>query len=73
MSDQNRFEAPFKEEGKAGDLPREEGTGRAFILKTLGSIIEAADLERRIAAIEQQQRQLLPGAVERLPGTQAND
>jgi hypothetical protein len=58
---------------KAGDLPSEEGSRRAFILNTLGRIIEAADLERRIAAIEQQQRELLPNAVERLPGAPAND
>jgi hypothetical protein len=43
---------------KAGDLPSEEGSKRAYILSTLGKIIEAADLERRIAALEQER--LLP-------------
>jgi hypothetical protein len=38
---------------KAGELPSEEGSKRAYILSTLGKIIEAADLERRIAVLEQ--------------------
>jgi hypothetical protein len=43
---------------KAGDLPSDEGSRRAFILNTLGRIIEAADLERRLEILEKQQ--LLP-------------
>jgi hypothetical protein len=37
---------------KAGELPSEEGSKRAYILSTLGKIIEAADLERRLEALE---------------------
>lgn len=54
---------------KAGELPSEEGSKRAYILSTLGKIIEAADLERRIAALEQERslpiygQELLPAPV----------
>jgi hypothetical protein len=45
---------------KSGEIPHEDGTKRAFVLGHLGKVIEMADLERRIAAIEQQQTRLLP-------------
>jgi hypothetical protein len=47
---------------KAGTIPSEEGTRRAYILNTLSRVMEAADLERRLAELERQQVKLLPGA-----------
>ncbi len=43
---------------KAGVLAPEDGTKRAYVLSTLGKVIEASILERRVQALEQQ---LLPG------------
>ena len=43
-----------------GHLASDEGSKRAYILVQLGKIIEVADLERRLEALERQQ-QLLPG------------
>lgn len=44
---------------KAGDLPSEEGSRRAYIINTLGKLLESADLERRLDQLE---RARLPGA-----------
>lgn len=54
---------------KSGAIPHEDGTKRAFVLGQLGKIIEMADLERRIAALERQGSPLLPVA----PGEEAAD
>jgi hypothetical protein len=43
---------------KAGVIASDEGSRRAYILSTLGKVIEAADLEKRLAVLEQQR--LLP-------------
>jgi hypothetical protein len=47
---------------KAGQLESSEGTKRAYILNTLGNVIEAAELERRLEVLERQheQQRLLP-------------
>jgi hypothetical protein len=37
---------------KAGKLPAEDGTKRAYVLSTLGKVIEASILERRVQALE---------------------
>jgi hypothetical protein len=37
---------------KAGRLPSEDGTKRAYVLSTLGKVIEASILERRVQALE---------------------
>jgi len=39
---------------KAGCLPSEEGSKRAYILVQLGKVIEAADLERRLELLERE-------------------
>lgn len=57
----------------AGEMASDEANRRIYGLGVLAKVREAADLERRIAAIEQQQRELLPGVVERLPEATAND
>ena len=44
---------------KAGNLPSEEGSRRAYIINTLGKLLESADLERRLDALERQR--MLPG------------
>ena len=37
---------------KAGKLAAEDGTKRAYVLSTLGKVIEASILERRVQALE---------------------
>ena len=54
---------------KSGAIPHEDGTKRAFVLGQLGKVIEMADLERRLDALEKQQMTLLPGTI----GQQASD
>jgi len=46
---------------KSGAIAHEDGTKRAFVLGQLGKIIEAADIERRLDRLEQQQAKLIPG------------
>jgi hypothetical protein len=36
----------------SGEIPSQEGTRRAYVLKTIAEIIEVADLERRVAQLE---------------------
>jgi hypothetical protein len=47
---------------KSGEIAHEDGTKRAFVLGQLGKVIEMADLERRLDALERRQK-LLPGAI----------
>jgi hypothetical protein len=47
---------------KSGEIPHEDGTKRAFVLGQLGKVIEMADLERRLDALEKRQK-LLPGVL----------
>ena len=54
---------------KSGAIAHEDGTKRAFVLGQLGKVIEMADLERRLEALEKQQTRLLPGAL----GARASD
>ena len=49
----------------AGDIPSQDGTRRAYVLKTIHDVIVSAELERRIQELED--RQLLPSA-RLLPG-----
>lgn len=51
---------------KSGRLAAEDGTKRAYVLSTLGKVIEASILERRVQALELhlqhvQRQELLPG------------
>lgn len=39
----------------SGEIESQEGTRKAYVLKTIGDVIEMADLERRIAELEEQQ------------------
>src|SRR5690349_9367679 len=36
----------------AGEIPSQEGTRRAYVLRAIGEIIELAELERRIEELE---------------------
>jgi hypothetical protein len=57
---------------KEGRLSSDEGSRRAYILNTLGKVIESADIERRIEVVEAQLqasgRVLLPGSLTRDDG-----
>ncbi len=51
----------------AGEIQTQDGTRRAYVLKTIHDVIVSAELERRITVIEEQQlltsrRMLLPNA-----------
>lgn len=50
----------------AGELESQDGTRRAYVLKMAGELIEAAELEKRIADLEQRQAQF-PGSAAALP------
>ena len=43
----------------AGEIQTQDGTRRAYVLKTIHDVIVSAELERRIAELEE--RQLLSG------------
>lgn len=45
----------------AGEIQTQEGTRRAYVLKTIHDVIVSAELERRIAELEE--RQLLSGGI----------
>jgi hypothetical protein len=47
---------------KAGAIEHADGTKRAYVLGQLSDVIEKADLERRLEALERQSMKLLPGA-----------
>lgn len=44
----------------AGEIETADGTKRAYVLKTIADIIALAELERRIADLEEQQGLALP-------------
>lgn len=48
---------------KSGEIPHEDGTKRAYVLDQLGKVMQMADLERRMDAMERKQAQLLPGGL----------
>lgn len=49
----------------AGEIQTQDGTRRAYVLKTIHDVIVSAELERRIAELEE--RQLLSGGIPALP------
>jgi hypothetical protein len=49
----------------AGEIESQDGTRRAYVLKTVHDVIVSAELERRIQELEE--RQVLPGEQPRLP------
>jgi hypothetical protein len=53
---------------KSGAIPHEDGTKRAYVLDQIGKVIQMADIERRLDALEKQQTKLLPGAIGRQAG-----
>lgn len=52
VEDCRRELARVYREVKAGAIPSDEGTRRAYILVSLSKMIEAGELERRIEALE---------------------
>lgn len=49
----------------AGEIQTQDGTRRAYVLKTIHDVIVSAELERRIGELEE--RQLLSGGIPALP------
>ncbi len=49
----------------AGEIQTQDGTRRAYVLKTIHDVIVSAELERRIGELEE--RQALPGGIPALP------
>jgi hypothetical protein len=49
----------------AGEIETQDGTRRAYVLKTIHDVIVSAELERRIGELEE--RQLLSGGIPALP------
>lgn len=49
----------------AGEIQTQDGTRRAYVLKTIHDVIVSVELERRIAELEE--RQLLSGGIPALP------
>jgi hypothetical protein len=43
----------------AGELESREGTRRAYVLRTIADIIEMAEIERRLEALEEKQARAL--------------
>ena len=56
----------------SGEIESQEGTRKAYVLKTIGDVIEMADLERRIAELEERQASTLPGSTARASLRQLN-
>ncbi len=47
----------------AGEIESSDGSRRAYVLKTIGDIIELSELERRIAELEERKAAGLPPAL----------
>lgn len=45
----------------AGEIESQDGTRRAYVLKTIADVITLAELERRIQELEEQQGRMVPG------------
>jgi hypothetical protein len=45
----------------SGEIESQDGTRRAYVLKTIHDVIVSAELERRIAELEDSQADALPG------------
>lgn len=46
----------------AGEIESQDATRRAYVLRTIADIIELAELEKRIAELEERAMQRLPGS-----------